>query len=245
MNIFQISQTLLDIYQELEENGGELTEELEANLSVCEEDFKSKIKSYTDVVKYAEGEIDTIDKEINRLKVLKEKKKNAIDRISKVIIWAVDMFGDSTKAGNKYVDYGTGKVTVRNTEKVEVNTDFTDAVVKNVFSYLNTLNYTKELEHCDSIDCLDIVTAIKHTGNPINITEDELYNIQASISLDVNLRDILYGNGLELMKHLLKITTYKAKSNISKTDIKRAIEEKNMDLHNFAEIVKNKTISIK
>ena len=32
MNIFQISQEILDIFQELEENGGELTEELEAQL---------------------------------------------------------------------------------------------------------------------------------------------------------------------------------------------------------------------
>ena len=42
MNIYQIKQDLLDIYNELEENGGELTEELETALLVTEETFREK-----------------------------------------------------------------------------------------------------------------------------------------------------------------------------------------------------------
>ena len=39
MNIYEISQALLDIYNELEENGGELTEELEKALTITQADF--------------------------------------------------------------------------------------------------------------------------------------------------------------------------------------------------------------
>ena len=130
MNIWQISQELQSIIDELEENGGELTDELEARLSVSQADFKSKVKSYGDAIKYIEGDIKLIDEEVARLKDLKESKKKTIDRLSKIIVWAIDMFGETTKTGGKFVDYGTGKISVRNTEKVEVDTDTTDTVVK-------------------------------------------------------------------------------------------------------------------
>ena len=68
MNIWQIQQDLLDIFNELEENGGELTPELEEKLAVTQEDFKNKVKSYGEVIKSLKGEIDTIDKETARLK---------------------------------------------------------------------------------------------------------------------------------------------------------------------------------
>ena len=64
MNIFEIQQELLDIFAELEENGGELTEELEQKLNVTQENFKTKVKGYSDVIKVNKSEIDLIDKEI-------------------------------------------------------------------------------------------------------------------------------------------------------------------------------------
>ena len=246
MNIFQISQELLDIFAELEENGGELTEDLEAQLAISQADFKTKVKSYGDVIKYTESEIDLIDKEIARLKDLKESKKKAITRLEKIIIWAVNMFGEETKSGGKFIDFGTGKISVRNSEKVEVNTDVTDLVVKNFFSYFNMLNYTKELNNYSGIDCKDCVTALKEMENPVEITEDELYNIQTSLTLDVNLRDLLTGEGFEFTRHFLKfVSNYKAKSSVSKTILKDALKEGNVDLHNIAELVKNQTITIK
>ena len=238
MNIFQISQELLDIFQELENNGGELTEELENQLAITQADFQTKVKSYTDVIKYTDGEIELIDKEIERLKKLKESKSKAIARLEKVIIWAVNNFGESTKSGGKFVNFGTGKV--------EVKSDITDAVVNNLFKYLNALTYTKELSQMNDVDCKDCIEMFKNADNPVTITEDELYNIQASLSFDVNLRDLLYGEGFEFVKKFLQFTkNYKAKSNVSKSSLKSILKENNVDLHNIATIVPNQTISIK
>jgi len=244
-NIFQISQELLDIFQEIEDNGGELTEELESQLAISQADFKTKVKNYTDVIKQAESDIKLVDEEISRLKDLKESKKKAIERLKKIIIWAVDMFGDETKSGGKYIDYGTGKISVRNSEKVETNDELVDNVVNNVFSYLNQLSYTNELEE-DNLDCNDLLKALKNTDNPINITDDELYNIQANLSFNVNIRDLIFGNGLEFTKKFFKfINSYKVKSNIDKTIVKGILKEGNADLHNIASIVPNKTVQIK
>lgn len=246
MNIFQISKELLDIFEELEENGGELTEELEAQLAISQADFKSKVKSYSEVIKYTESEIKLIDEEIARLKELKDSKNKAITRLEKIIIWAVDMFGESTKSGGKFIDFGTGKVNIRNSEKVEVNTDVTDTVVKNFFSYFNMLNYTHELDQATSVNSEDIIQALKSMENSVNITEEELNQIQASLSVDVNLKDLLDTQGIDFVRKLLGfVTNYKVKSNVSKSVIKPILKEGNIHLSNIAHIEENKTIIIK
>jgi hypothetical protein len=246
MNIFDISKELLDIFQELEENGGELTDELESRLAITQADFQAKVKSYTDVIKYTNAEIDLIDKEIARLKSLKESKNKAIDRLESIVIWAVSKFGDTTKAGNKFIDFGTGKVTVRNSEKVEVDTDIADTVVKNVFSYLNMLNFTKELNYTENINSSDVVKAIGEMENPVNITEEEFNNIDASLSINFNLKKLLDSKGIEFTKQFLNfVQSYKTKSNISKTALKPILEKNEVDLHNIASLVHNQTLSIK
>ena len=121
MNIWQIQQDILAIFDELEENGGELTEELEQQLAISQEDFRSKVESYTNVIKSIKADVAAIDEETKRLANLKKSKNALIDRLSKVIIDAVDKFGETTKSGNKTFDYGTGKVSVRNTVKCETD----------------------------------------------------------------------------------------------------------------------------
>lgn len=243
MNIFQISQELQDIYTELEENGGELTDELEAKLAVSESDFKSKVKSYGEVIKSIDAEIDLIDKEVARLKELKESKNKVIERLKNVIIWAIDMYGDTTKFGGKFVDYGTGKISIRNTEKVEVNTDTTDTVVKSFFEYIRACTFSKELDYAESVDSKEVLNFL---NDYVKINEEEFNNVQASISFDINLKDLITSKGLSFVKSFYDtVEGYKAKSNVSKTILKPILKEGNTDLHNIAELVNNKTVTIK
>ena len=72
MNIFEIEQDLLSIFDEIEENEGELTPELEEKLAITQENFKNKVESYINLIKIKDGEINTISEEINRLETKKE-----------------------------------------------------------------------------------------------------------------------------------------------------------------------------
>lgn len=65
MNIYQIKQELISIFDELEENGGELTPELEEQLEISQEAFRDKIESYTNVIKLLECDIQGIKLEQN------------------------------------------------------------------------------------------------------------------------------------------------------------------------------------
>ena len=57
-NIFDIQQDLTSIFEELEENGGELTEELYEKLNISQEEFKSKVEAYINVIKSAKNDIE-------------------------------------------------------------------------------------------------------------------------------------------------------------------------------------------
>ena len=245
-NIWQIQQELLDIFDELEENGGELTPELEEKLAVTQEDFKNKVKSYGEVIKRLKGEIDTIDKETARLKELKDAKNRVIERLSKVIAQAIIKFGDETKSGGKFLDYGTGKISVRNTTKVDVDTDRTDAIAKSVFNYFNALAYTRELSQVSELDEKEVREAIKNSDGGMEFSSDELYNIPATLTFDVNLKDLLANSGIDFMQKFFGfITSYKVKSNVSKTVMKDALLNSNADLSSIARIEENQSIIIK
>ena len=246
MNIFEIQQELLDIFAELEENGGELTEELEQKLNVTQENFKTKVKGYSDVIKVNKSEIDLIDKEIARLKTLKESKEKAIERLSKVIAQAITLFGDETKTGGKYFDYGTGKISVRNNQKVEIDTDRTDAIAKSVFNYFNALAYTRELSQISELDEQECREAIKNSEGGIEFNADELYNIPATLTFDVNLRDLLANKGVTFMQQFFAfVNNYKVKSNVSKSIMKDEILNGTSDISKIAHIVETQSITIK
>lgn len=242
MNIWQIQQDLLDIFDELEENGGELTPELEEKLAVTQEDFKNKVKSYGEVIKSLKGEIDTIDKETARLKELKDAKNRVIERLSKVIAQAITKFGDETKSGGKFLDYGTGKISVRNTEKVEIDTDRTDRIAKNVLNYINNLAYTRELYGVNEISYEDL----KKGEGLEDVEYNDLANIPATLTFDVNLKELLQNEGVDFMQTFFRlITNYKVKSNVSKTVMKDVIKEGLFDVSKIAHIEENQSIIIK
>lgn len=231
-NIFQISQDLLDVCQELEDNGGELTDELEAKLTVSQADFKTKIKSYTDVIKYTEGDIKLIDEEISRLKELKESKKKAIARLEKIVIWAIGMFGEANKSGNKFVDFGTGKVSVRNTEKVEVDDEFAEDAVNKFMEQIREIAFTGELEN-NEIE--DLVT----------LPDDVINGVTAKISVDVPLKEF-YGSAGNILRALYDSKkVFKYAPSINKTELKTALKDNPEAYPMLAHLVPNQTLTIK
>ena len=113
-SIYNIQQDLLEIFDQIEANEGEITPELEEQLNITQEQFKSKIKDYSNVIKMLETDIAAIKEEKARLSDLQKSKEKNIERLKKIMVEAIENFGDTTKTGGKYVDYGTGKVSVRN-----------------------------------------------------------------------------------------------------------------------------------
>ena len=233
MNIWQIQQELLDIFNELEENGGELTPELEAKLNITQSEFKNKIENYLYVIKQTESDINVCDSEAKRLTALKKSKQNTVDRIKSVMAKAIEQFGDENKSGNRFIDLGTAKITVRKSDKVIVNDDFAATLVDSTFTEIRSVAFTKELQ---SNDLKDLLT----------VPENKLDGVTATISIDVPLKDLYETNGDAFIKSIFAYgKDFKAKANISKTELKANLEDNPNAYPELAHLEQNKTLIIK
>lgn len=249
-NIFNIKQELLAIFDELEENGGELTPELEEQLNITQEEFRDKIKSYSNVVKMLENDIIDIKAEKARLNDLQKSKEKTIERLKKIIIDAVELFGDTTKSGSKYLDYGTGKVSIRNTQVVEVEEDITDRFVNRALTCLRWYQQNNQLDTITASDVLDYCNSKspdeETNGDEITIlSEKDITQIKANIDLDISINDLLTTErGMKLAKALAEYSVFTCKAKVSKTDIKANAKESHT-MPVFAKLVNNQTLTIK
>lgn len=254
MNIWQIQQNLLDIFNELEENGGELTEELEQQLAISQEDFRSKVESYTNVIKSVKADIAAIDQESKRLADLKKSKTAMVDRLSKVIIEAVDRFGETTKNGGKFFDYGTGKVSIRNSQKIELDDDKAKCMANEYAKCIAFENMLGAASNRENITHDEMIQRCKeHKTTNLDIVVDEPYDITREdidyssfdISITAGMEDMLCGQGYKAIKDLAEVfgKDIVITPKISKDRIKQAIiSEEDISI---GKIIPNKTLTIK
>ena len=257
MNIWQIQQDLLAVFDELEENGGELTEELEERLSIGQENFKSKVEGYVNVIKQIKSDIAAIDQESKRLAELKKSKNAVIERLTKVLVPAIQNFGDVSKSGSAFVDYGTGKVSIRSTQKVELDDDKLECMANEYAKCLsfermlggasNRENITKEelIQRCKEHKALD-VDKEGIIDDPYDITVGDIERAGFEITVRVGMEDMLCGEGYQAIKHLCEEFNVDPTitPKIDKTLLKACLVKNDEDV-SFAKVVDNKTLTIK
>lgn len=252
-NIYNIQQSLFSIFDELEENGGELTPELEEQLNITQEQFKSKIKDYSNIIKMLETDITAIKEEKARLSDLQKSKEKNIERLKKIMVEAIENFGDTTKAGGKYVDYGTGKVSVRNSQAIEVEEDSVNRFVNRLITSLKWYNENNQL-HNGLVDPNDVIAFAnsKTQEEEDDNVEVDLYdtkdteNLSISVDLDINIPTLLTTEkGINLAKALLDYNIFSIKAKADKKGIKDEAKSEQHYMPVFAKLVTNKSISIK
>jgi len=119
MNIYNIQTEYQLLVNQLIENGGEITPELELALQINKDNFHSKSENYAYITKQFDGEMDIIDNEIKRLQQAKKSREKTIQRLKDTIELAMLTF-DVNKIETPLI-----KISFRNSESVEV-TDVND-----------------------------------------------------------------------------------------------------------------------
>lgn len=241
MNIYNIQQELLAIFDEIEENEGELTPELQEKLLIKETEFKDKVKAYSDAIKLYEKDINLIKEERKRLQDLSNKKQKVIDRLTKIIVYALENFGETKKSGVKYIDYGTGQISIHSSKSVEVNENLLNQIG---YSIASSITFNKENNQLDVIDKLDIKPIMDFIQG--DATEDDLRHTKLNISVNIPVSDIVDGNGYGIIKELAKYTDYyDINPIVSKTELKKELEENGSCAPHLAKFSINKSVQIK
>lgn len=251
-SIFNIQQDLYAIFDSIEENEGEITPELEEVLTIKREEFSTKIQGYVAYIKQLELDNKGIKEEIARLKDLQKSKEKTIDNLKKIMAIAIDAFGDTNKSGTKFLDYGTGKVSIRKSDSIEVDEEGTKQFVNRFFRYFNWLHFTNTAnqQELDVKDIIDFCNKNKQDDEEdiveTNYTDDDLTNLQANLDFKVNLKDLITNpNGLKLINSLLDYKVLATiKPSVDKIEVKKEVKSSG-DIPTFAKYVIKDNVVIK
>jgi hypothetical protein len=123
-NLFDIASEYLMILDELEENGGELTDDILDRLNINRDELNDKLENYRKVIAMYEGQIRTLGEEVDRLKAKMKVKNNIIDRLKDRIKIAISTYGNPTKTGSKSYETEFSKFTFVKTKSVVFDDDF-------------------------------------------------------------------------------------------------------------------------
>lgn len=245
MNIFNIQTELLSIFAEIEDNEGELTPEVEEKLAITKDNFNNKIKSYTDVIKSLDNDLKAIKEEQDRLKQLADRKKKTSDKLKEIIINAINMFGDVSKTGTKFIDYGTGKVSIRKSEVVDINEPLVEKVNEILRTTVDFNKQNNQLDVMNSIDLSTIITEIAQTTE-LGVGGDDLNHLYACLRFDIPIKDLANGNGYNALKEIAKYTDdYKLDVAPSKSELKQELKENGSCAPNLAKLKSNDNLTIK
>jgi hypothetical protein len=114
-SIWKINSTYLQIMEEVGINDGLINEEIESHLLSNENELEETLDQLLLVIRKSESEVNVIDAEISRLKVLKESKERSVSSFKNIIKKTLELRGLSS------FDLPTGKVYCRNSESVEIS----------------------------------------------------------------------------------------------------------------------------
>ena len=136
--LYHIREEHLSILQQLEENNGELTPELETALSLTQEQFQEKAVSYGFVVKYFDTGASVVEAEIKRLQQLQEKLENKGEMFRQRLEGAMHQFGVEK------IETPTLKISFRKSEVVEIiEADKLPATMLDIVPQSHKINKTK------------------------------------------------------------------------------------------------------
>lgn len=135
-NLYEIEQELLDIYNELEENGGELTPELEEKLVLTRDNFKTKLNGYVNVINEITSRIDACKTEEKRISTLRKSREKSINRLKEIVQRCVVNFGNINKSGNYSIELDTCKLATRGSDSLEFDQQRIEDLIYCVHCYM-------------------------------------------------------------------------------------------------------------
>jgi hypothetical protein len=92
-NLFNIDAELYEVYNEIENNGGEMTPDLEATLEITEAERLTKGEGYVYVIKQLRSQSDMIKSEIKRLQEIEKRYQNSADKLADTLLQSVVAHG--------------------------------------------------------------------------------------------------------------------------------------------------------
>ena len=188
INLFQVTGSMLQIYQELEETGGEITPELEEALAITQENLDVKVQNYNYLINVNNFNNLAIDSEIERLKAMKVSNNKLTEILEERLLVAVKSLGIEDK-GVFTLKLPTITLKTRKSTSIEIEGDVDDKFLQFDFkvsnldsvvaSKLGALLMSKDITFTPTtkVSKTMIKDALKNGETVLNAREHTNYNL--------------------------------------------------------------------
>lgn len=176
-SLYSISQDLLNIFEDIYNNDGEITEETEGLLNIKENELKVKLQQYVYAIKSWEDDIDSCKKELDRIKKFKESKEKRIKLLKDRLLDAVTNFGLENKNGVKYIETDLFKLSINRSTSSFVNENRLNLFINILYTIIK--NSLKE-----GLFSIDEGFNMTETLKVINSTYKKLYDESSTLGVN-------------------------------------------------------------
>lgn len=118
--LWQLTQEELSFIALMEENGGEVNDEIIEELAIRRENFQYKAEAYAKFILKLESEADQAAAEIKRIQALKKAKENTVLRLRESLLAALMVFTEEDAKGIRRYETPLAKLSTRKSQAVEV-----------------------------------------------------------------------------------------------------------------------------
>lgn len=196
-SIFNIEADLEAIFMELEDNGGELTPEIEEKLKITQENFENKVSKYVKAIRYYEDNVSILKGRKKGIDDLLKVRENRAKRLRTIITDAVTRYGVKGKSGNNVLELWDAKLFTRNTEFVELDEKRIAILTEEFFDYARELykqgilETGEDIDPAGMLDAINEICAAKYNEDFVYFTLGDLANTRYKVSFNLTPKELL------------------------------------------------------
>lgn len=251
-SLYQISEELLAIFANIEENEGEVTEEELQSLEIKQEELNEKLASYKKAIRVWNADIDACKAEEKRLKDARTVKENRIEKLKNRMLNAVITFGYEGKPNakgrtNHFYELPDGRIYTRTNEGVELDENRLN-ILRNLIPVICSESYRLDIigNPLCSKEILGLVNEqlhIYYEGVP-DFTITDLNNIRFDYKDHVDIMELILSYSGKLKNMGVDVTTYSVDVSTDKQQLKLILNNPDKEL-TIAKIKETQSLTIK
>ena len=185
-SLYNISNDILSIFNEIELADGEVTDEQYDVLTIKQEELKTKLDAYVKAIKSWEADEKALKEEKKRFNDRQNVFKNRIERLKAAALQAVLNFGEQGKS-NMFIELPTCRLFSRASKSVEVDETRVHIFMEEFERYVRELVDADVLYAGKDVDLQGILDAINANCRAAHGEDFEEFTLNDLIALKINV----------------------------------------------------------
>lgn len=185
-SLYQISEDILRIFNEVELNEGEITDDQYSALTIKQEELKTKLDAYIKAIKSWEADEKALKDEKKRFNDRQNVFKNRIERLKTAALQAVLTFGEQGKS-NMFIELPTCRLFSRASKSVEIDESRISIFMEEFERYVRELVDADVLYAGKDVDLQGILDAINANCRATHGEDFEEFTLNDLIALKINV----------------------------------------------------------